>query len=195
MPSLTRFLRHEARRLRAPIPSITLQFRQTERLFFQPRRSSSLELLFSCHFGLAAASIDALRRSKCTESSSALGENRLFREGASSSSGHPGRVALRAADEADASQNEIRYYVQLHPIRGRSRVVPIESMARKTARIAKLIFKRERKMSLIWLLSLCKNLYASFPSNIDSLMPPLNYRIESPMTNGALISPTGEHAE
>lgn len=100
------------------------QFRQSrnfkmKRLFFQPRGSSPLQLLFSCHFGYAAAPIDALRRAERSESSSALvSENRLFPEGAPSS-GRSGRSALRAADQADASQDEIRHYVQLYPIRGR----------------------------------------------------------------------------
>lgn len=98
--------------------SLETQFRDS--LFFQPRGSPSLELLFSCYFGYAAASVDALRRAEYSESSSAL-ENRLFPEGAPSS-GRTGRPTLRAADEADASQNEIRHYVQLYPIRGRSPV-------------------------------------------------------------------------
>lgn len=74
-----------------------------EHLFFQPRRSSSLKLLFSCHLGLAAAPVDALRGAKCSENSSAFGsENWIVLEGASPS-GHSGRSALRAADQADAS--------------------------------------------------------------------------------------------
>jgi len=96
------------------------------RLFSQLCRSSSLELLFSCHFGLAAASVDTLRRSESSESTAAFGESRLFHQG-TPSPGHPGRAALRAADQADASQDEIRYHVQLYSLCGRSPAVSIES--------------------------------------------------------------------
>jgi len=73
--------------------------------------------LFSCHFGHAAAPIDALRRAERSENSSTLGgENRLILEGASERSG---RSALRAANQANTSQDEIRHYVQLYLIRGR----------------------------------------------------------------------------
>jgi len=99
------------------------------RLFSQLCRSSSLELLFSCHFGLAAASVDTLRRSESSESTAAFGESRLFHQGASSP-GHPGRTALRAADQADASQDEIWHHVQLYSLCGRFPAVSIESKRR-----------------------------------------------------------------
>jgi len=91
-----------------------------EYLFFQPCGSSPFELLFSCHFGHAVAPIDPLCCAERSESSSELvGENRLVLKGAPSS-GRSGRSALRTADQTDASQDEIRHYVQLYPICGRS---------------------------------------------------------------------------
>lgn len=112
-------------------------------LFFQPCRSSPVQLLFSRDVGHAAAAVDALRRPERSQSASAHHENRLLFEGAPSS-GHPRRAALRATDQANAPQNAIRHYVQLHFIRGRCLLL-IESVAREILGLDSVIFTTERK--------------------------------------------------
>lgn len=86
-------------------------------LFLQQHRPPSLALLFSRNIGHPASPPDPLRRAERSSRSCSADEGEFILQGAAAPR-HPGRTPLRAPNEINASQDEVRHYVQFYVIRG-----------------------------------------------------------------------------
>lgn len=86
-------------------------------LFLQQHRPPSIALLFSRDIGATASPLDPLRRAECSASPSAPRQRGCFLQGATAPR-RPGRTPLRATNEINASQDEVRHDIQFHIIRG-----------------------------------------------------------------------------